>query len=167
MNLKEKLQGITSKPNSNWLKKAQSRSSKRWLKVYSSEIARRVLFVLKEKDMNQLDLAKTLNVKPQQVSKIVKGQENLTLETIYKLSEALDFQLITFPTYAWNASEKFKNDFMPLSDKPHNNHSEISDKISVVEGSAFWTIQASQTYNQTGFRTPFIPVIEDAETINE
>jgi transcriptional regulator with XRE-family HTH domain len=38
------------------------------------------------------------------VTKIVKGKENLTLETIYKLSKALDVELISFPEYAYTES---------------------------------------------------------------
>lgn len=40
-----------------------------------------------------------LQVSPQRISKILKGQENLTLETIYKLSQVLNFELISFPEY--------------------------------------------------------------------
>jgi ribosome-binding protein aMBF1 (putative translation factor) len=35
-----------------------------------------------------------MKVSPQQINKIVKGQENLTLETISKLEIALNIQLI-------------------------------------------------------------------------
>ncbi len=35
-----------------------------------------------------------MNVSPQQISKIVKGQENLTLETISNLEIALGIQII-------------------------------------------------------------------------
>jgi transcriptional regulator with XRE-family HTH domain len=49
---------------------------------------------LREKGMTQKDLAEKLNVSPQQVSKIVKGKENLTLETISKLEYVLGVELI-------------------------------------------------------------------------
>jgi plasmid maintenance system antidote protein VapI len=35
-----------------------------------------------------------MNISPQQISKIVKGQENLTLETISNLEIALGIQII-------------------------------------------------------------------------
>jgi plasmid maintenance system antidote protein VapI len=47
--------------------------------------------------MNQRKLAELMGVTPQHISKIVKGQENLTLETIGKLSEALQIELVDFP----------------------------------------------------------------------
>jgi transcriptional regulator with XRE-family HTH domain len=72
--------------------------------VYSSQIARRVLSAINEnEELNQTKLATALNISPQQVSKIVKGKENLTLETIYKLSESLNVELITFPLYSFSS----------------------------------------------------------------
>jgi transcriptional regulator with XRE-family HTH domain len=44
--------------------------------------------------MSQKELAERIGVSPQQVSKIVKGNENLTLETISKLEAALGVPLI-------------------------------------------------------------------------
>ena len=44
--------------------------------------------------MTQKDLAEIMNVSPQFINKIVRGQENLSLETIGKLSRALGIKLI-------------------------------------------------------------------------
>jgi plasmid maintenance system antidote protein VapI len=61
-------------------------------------IALRILQKIEEiEGMMQKKLAEALGVSQQQISKIVKGHENLTLETISKLSEALDTELISFP----------------------------------------------------------------------
>lgn len=46
---------------------------------------------------NQKELAERLGISPQQVSKIVKGQENMTLETISRLEQALEIHLIETP----------------------------------------------------------------------
>jgi transcriptional regulator with XRE-family HTH domain len=43
--------------------------------------------------MTQKDLAERMNVSPQYISKIVKGAENLSLETITALEEALSVDL--------------------------------------------------------------------------
>lgn len=51
--------------------------------------------VLDEKKMTQTDLAEKMGVSRQQISKIVKGHENLTFETIDKLEKALNIKLIT------------------------------------------------------------------------
>jgi len=71
--------------------------NKKWLD-YSGKIALRVLSAIDSTDgMNQKKLAELMEVSPQQVSKIVSGNENLTLETIAKLSSALGVELIDFP----------------------------------------------------------------------
>ena len=101
--LKKKIDKITSKRPSRWREKAEFRiKNRKWLE-YSSQIARRVLAIIEDnEELNQIKLAELLNVKPQYVSKILKGSENLTLETIAKLSEALNVELITFPSYRYN-----------------------------------------------------------------
>jgi len=78
---------------SNWKDKARQRKAdKPWLKK-SQAIAFMVLDALKYKNMTQVQLAEKLGVSPQQINKIVKGNENLTLETISKLENALGIQL--------------------------------------------------------------------------
>lgn len=101
-NIKSKIDKVKSSRPSNWKEEARYRRENPWLS-YSSQIARRVLAVIRERpDLNQSRLAEMLGVSPQQVAKIVKGKENLTLETIYKLSKALDVELISFPEYAYS-----------------------------------------------------------------
>jgi plasmid maintenance system antidote protein VapI len=74
---------------------------------YSSNIAQRVMAAMEDRnDMNRKILAKTLSVSPQYISRITRGKENLTLDTIAKLSDALGVELITFPV--------FKDSFLPL-----------------------------------------------------
>lgn len=119
-NFKEQIDKITDSENpSSWKEKAQARRSKPWLKQYSSQIARRILAIIGDReDLSQAKLAEALQVSPQQISKIVKGQENLTLETIYKLSKALDTELISFPQYKYSYVTKtfppFNYDVDPL-----------------------------------------------------
>ncbi|MEQ9102156.1 MAG: helix-turn-helix transcriptional regulator [Imperialibacter sp.] len=85
---------LSNEPESNWREEvAQRRRDKAWLSL-SADIALRVLEVLDEKNMSQAALAREMAVSPQQVSKIVKGGENLTLETICKLEEALNIKLV-------------------------------------------------------------------------
>lgn len=70
------------------------RANKDWL-LKSARIAIKILRVLREKKMTQVQLAELLAVSPQHINKILKGQENLTLETIGKLETALGIELIT------------------------------------------------------------------------
>ncbi|HVU55246.1 MAG TPA: helix-turn-helix transcriptional regulator [Puia sp.] len=93
-NLKEKLSKLASDQPSDWKAKAKHRRENReWLKK-SAAIAVRVLDVLKEQNLSQKELAEKMNVSPQQISKIVKGHENLTLETITNLELALGIQIM-------------------------------------------------------------------------
>jgi len=102
-NLNDKLKDIVSTIPSNWKGNAEFRKANPWLREYSSQIARRILAVIEDdEDLNQTKLADLLNVKPQQISKIVQGTENLTLETIYKLSKGLGVELISFPEYKYS-----------------------------------------------------------------
>lgn len=72
----------------------QDMANRAWLDK-SFEIALRILARLKELDWTQAKLAEEMNVSPQYVSKIVKGRENLTLETIALIETALAILLIT------------------------------------------------------------------------
>lgn len=94
---KEKLESLVSEYQSGWREKAEWRVANiAWLKK-SEEIAAKVLHELRKKGMTQKELAEQINVSAQYVSKLVKGHENLSLETIAKLEEALDVTLITVP----------------------------------------------------------------------
>lgn len=77
-----------------WREKAQwRRDNRRWLR-YSGFIALTVMRRLEELKMSQKELAYKMNFSPQYVSKLLKGSENLTLDTISKLEECLDLDLV-------------------------------------------------------------------------
>jgi ribosome-binding protein aMBF1 (putative translation factor) len=77
-----------------WREQVEFRNAnKDWLRK-SAQIAIKVLRVLREKKMTQVQLAELLAVKPQQINKILRGRENLTLETIGKLEVVLGIELI-------------------------------------------------------------------------
>lgn len=79
---------------SKWSQEAESRRrNSRWLK-YSSMIALMVRQRMQEVGVTQVMLADRLGCTQQHVSMLLKGSSNLTLETIAKLEEALDFNII-------------------------------------------------------------------------
>ena len=88
---------------SKYLQNAKFRiENKKWLS-YSSNIALRVLAALEENEhMIKETLAQMIGVSPEYMNKILKGRENLSLETIVKLSEALNIELITFPKFLFD-----------------------------------------------------------------
>ena len=95
--IRKKIEGIAVDDKDGWLEKAKYRRDNRsWLRK-SQRIAVRILSVLNEKGMQQKELAEAMDVSPQQVSKIVKGKQNLTLETITKLEAVLGVTLLEVP----------------------------------------------------------------------
>lgn len=92
--LHKKLDKLTFGNKSNWEKKAKNRlANKSWLK-HSRRIAIKINLFLKTNKIKQKEFAQLLDVSPQQVSKIIKGKENLTLQTISKIEDVLNIQLL-------------------------------------------------------------------------
>lgn len=90
----EKFNKVLSNQKSTWEKDAKWREANEdWLSD-SFKIAVLVLETLHSKNMTQKELADKMKVSPQFINKVVKGQENLSLETIAKLGKALGIRLI-------------------------------------------------------------------------
>ena len=89
----DKLNKLASN-NSKWIEEAKIRRENRVWQKHSQKIAIRVLKAIREKGIKQKQLAEMIGVSPQQINKIVKGSENLTLQTIAKLENALNIELI-------------------------------------------------------------------------
>ena len=84
-------------PDTQWIKDATfRRENEYWLDV-SSDIALAVLRTLRKTGMTQRVLAERMGCSPQYVSKVLKGSENLTLETICKMQKVLQIKLIETP----------------------------------------------------------------------
>lgn len=60
----------------------------------SRKIALKVLVKLDDLKMKQRELAELMQVSPQQISKIVSGNENLTIETQIKLQKILNIPIL-------------------------------------------------------------------------
>lgn len=94
MSLKEKLDALKGDKQAKWKEKALFRkNNKVWLQR-SQTIAVRILEELRNQSLSQKALAEKLHVTPQQISKILKGEENLTLQTISEIEIALGIKLI-------------------------------------------------------------------------
>lgn len=93
----QKIEQVAINSDGRWKESARkARQKSDWI-VKSKKIAVRVLRTLKERGLQQKELASLLEVSPQQVSKILKGNVNLTLETITKLEKALEIPLMDIP----------------------------------------------------------------------
>lgn len=95
----ENFQKLVSNEQSGWLDKfLYYKANKSWLDK-SAMVAVNILEALKAKGWSQKDLAQKMKVSAQQVNKILKGQQNLTFETISKLEAALEISLMEIIDY--------------------------------------------------------------------
>ena len=77
-----------------WREEAEyRRRNARWLR-YSAMISLQVRDRMSEIGMTQVVLAEKLGCTQQHVSMLLKGKSNMTIETIAKLEEALDIDII-------------------------------------------------------------------------
>lgn len=93
----KRLESLVSDTPSRWEERALWRKeNEAWLKK-SAEIALKVLREIRAKSITQKELAERMGVSSQQINKLLKGQENMSLTTICKLEMALDISLIVVP----------------------------------------------------------------------
>ena len=80
---------------SKWKDEAKKRrENRRWLS-YSQEIAIFLHDKMEELGLSQTALAERMNCTQQYISRILKGKENLSLETIARLEDAIGTKLVT------------------------------------------------------------------------
>lgn len=93
-NIKEKLSKHKSSTPSRWREETEFRTAnKSWLR-YSQHIAMVMLDKMEEHNMTQKLLAEKMGCSQQYVSKILKGRENLSIETLCKIEDALQITLL-------------------------------------------------------------------------
>lgn len=90
----QKLSKRKSSTPSRWKEEAEFRAAnKTWLR-YSQQIAMMMLDKMEELNMTQKTLAEKMGCSQQYVSKILKGRENLSIETLCKIEDALQLALL-------------------------------------------------------------------------
>ena len=90
----EFLEAHQSPTPSRWREDAQwRRDNEYWLK-YSRFITLQVMRAMEEQSVTQVELAKRMECTQQYVSNLLKGSSNMTLETIARLENALNIDLI-------------------------------------------------------------------------
>jgi len=99
----DKINKLASGKVSTWKEEATERKNNNDWKKRSFQIAVRVLREIRnqksQNGMTQKKLAEAMDVSPQYINKVVKGKENLTLETISKIESVLGIQLIEIPSF--------------------------------------------------------------------
>lgn len=99
-----------SKKQNQWLQDANWRKeNEKWLDV-SFSIAVKILSALKTRKVTQKELAEYLDCSPQYVNKLLKGSENLQLETICKIESVLKIKLIEVPNNFNYSSYSFEEE---------------------------------------------------------
>jgi transcriptional regulator with XRE-family HTH domain len=94
MTNKEKFLALVTEKDTSFLEELNKRKENREMLRESQSIAFKILFRMDELGWSQKDLAYAMKVSPQQVNKIVKGQENLTLDTLTKIQNILNIPIL-------------------------------------------------------------------------
>jgi transcriptional regulator with XRE-family HTH domain len=94
MNVIDKMNALSKGNTNSWVEEATYRQENvDWLRR-SAHIALLVLRQLRVQGLSQKELATRMQLSPQYISKLLKGGENLSLQTISKLEEVLGITLI-------------------------------------------------------------------------
>lgn len=94
----KRLSRYQSQEESTWCveeKKLQYAKAKGWL-PYSRKIAIKIALAMKQQNLSRQDVAERMECSPQYVSRLLKGEENLSLETICKLENALNIAILQY-----------------------------------------------------------------------
>lgn len=88
------LNAHSSATKSKWRENAEWRNNnKSWLR-YSQRIAMMMLDKMEELGLTQKSVAERMGCSQQYISRVLKGTENLSIETISKIEEALEFEIL-------------------------------------------------------------------------
>lgn len=105
-----KLKEHQSPTPSKWRENAEWRVKNRaWLR-YSQHIAMMMLDKMEELHMSQKQLSELMGCSQQYVSKVLKGQENLSLETISKIEYCLNLQIMPLHPYQHTYASGLENE---------------------------------------------------------
>ncbi len=118
MTNKEKFLALVSGEDSGTMERNRERIRNRAMLRESQQIAIKVLTKLDDLGWSQKDLAKEMGVTPQQISKIVRGKENLTIETQIKLQNILDIPILA--TYYERKRERLEEMILSFEDRMDN-----------------------------------------------
>lgn len=92
--IQKRLSAYASPTPSKWREKAEARlANKEWLH-YSQRIAMMMLDKMDELGMTQKSVAERMGCSQQYISRVLKGSENLSIETISKIESALGLQIL-------------------------------------------------------------------------
>lgn len=136
---------LVSEEKSEWKEKADWRAkNKSWLQN-SAYIATKVLRAIRDQKITQIELASRIGFSPQYLGKILKGQENLTLETIDKLEQGLSIKLLLIdtPSASYSTVVEYDN-----PSAPSISNFNLSNPMVVSYNAALEEFQEFQEYTE-------------------
>ena len=136
---KERFKKFFSQESPNWMAQADFyENNKDWLDK-SALIAIKILSTLRSQSITQKTLAESIGVSPQYINKVVKGNENLSLETICKIERSLGITLISVPAY--ESTQVIAESFTPIpyTIPKHESKPIGSEKTNYKAGSKYPT----------------------------
>jgi transcriptional regulator with XRE-family HTH domain len=125
MTNKEKFLKLISAEDTKTLAELKQRIKNRAMLRESQKIALKVLMKLTELGWSQKELAKKMEVSPQQINKIASGKENLTIETQIKLQTILDIPILA--SYYENKNSDIEQTNIVIKTKEKLNVRSLSD----------------------------------------
>lgn len=91
----EKFEHLAQPRSSEARERAQwLRKNRNWLRM-SKEVAMCIQYFLRTNNLTQKELAERMNVSAAYIGKVLKGEENLTLETICKIQDAIGSKIVS------------------------------------------------------------------------
>lgn len=124
----DKLNELSNDRSNEVIKKAEYLEKNRdWLRV-SRTIALSIRYYLRKANMKQNVLAEKLGVSPAYIGKLLKGNENLTLETICRIQNIIGKDLITA-----HRPYEYKTSIQPVYIKALDFHNSITEYKHVTK----------------------------------
>lgn len=142
--IKERFKKFIPDRPSKWIEQADRYEiEKEWMDK-SALIAIKILSTIRSQSITQKKLADSIGVSPQYINKVVKGQENLSLETICKIEKSLGITLVSVPSY--EKSQVIIDSFLPSASLISRNESKPigSEKFAYV-------VESNYQYQETPF----------------
>ena len=94
MDIRKNLEAHASVTPSHWREEAEARrANKPWLR-FSQQVAIAMLDRMEQLGLTQKKLAELMGCSQQYISKVLKGRENLSIETIFKIEDALQLHIL-------------------------------------------------------------------------
>lgn len=97
------------------------RANRDWLRK-SQQIALNIMTHMEQQRLTQKELAQRMGVSPQYVNKILRGSENLSLDTISKVERVLGVELVRTDNITFKSNVRVLTGFKPIPnniDKPY------------------------------------------------